>query len=549
MNSLSIQLFAFVCLWMIIPWQGLQAQQNRAESRQTSEVEGRVLEQEQIRPAFRAEPIVHRIDARRGEDIPIEFTLLSSGRPTRLLIKPIAITQREDGVIAVDESVPAPTAIRLEGPQVVSMESGDDHVIKGRVRVPLTQSTFHSFGVLVRDLGLEEDDPRRNSDDNQIRFGVRFVTQYLLRADITVLGVRAERIQDLEFETVELAEQDGFAKIQSYLLNPTDSPMSIQVKCQLQRPNGSGGNPVFGIGMPVRAHLSEPEKHQIKILAKTRLRLEDVIPHPLSVGRYEAHFTVYDGRRIGKKAVLPVDVDLLEFPAQNRNLIAVTDGVTAEPAQIELSLDRGGRRLVPLKLTNHSQDPITLSFAAFGQDGQPTTFVDVRPERATIRGGGKRNVLLMLKSTSDLAEHQYGHLKIQPVSPNQEEANGEMIKLAIISRSESGPKLEFGEMVWNESGKTPALVLPVSNKGGKHLPLRSTMTVTSIDGASMQIPAGFGRWLLPGEDDKFRFRFKTLPPPGQYTVKLMIELGPDQDPIQSTSTIQFSASPGAGTSE
>ncbi|MCA9000187.1 MAG: hypothetical protein KDA80_24530, partial [Planctomycetaceae bacterium] len=32
-------------------------------------LDARILEQNQIRPAFRCEPIVHRIEARRGQDI------------------------------------------------------------------------------------------------------------------------------------------------------------------------------------------------------------------------------------------------------------------------------------------------------------------------------------------------------------------------------------------------------------------------------------------------------------------------------------------------
>lgn len=533
-----------MCL-LLSAWIGSPAAfgQRPNERENETEVNGRVLEQNQIRPAFRVEPIVHRLEARRGEDIPIEFSLLSTGRPTRLLIKPIAITQRENGVIAVDESVPAPDAVRVEGPEIVSMESGADHIIKAHVRVPLVKSTFHSFGILVRDLGLDRDDPRKNANDDSIRFGVKFVTQYLLRADISVLGVQSEDISQLEFQSVELAEEDGRAKLQTFLFNPTDSPMALEVNCQILKKGASEGHALFGLAMPIRLHMPEPENHQIKILPKTRLQLEEFIPHPLAAGEHAAHFTVLDGRRIGKTSVLNFNVDLLDFPAQNTNLVAISEVITAEPAQVELSLARGGKRVVPLKLKNFGNNPVTLKLSAVIADGSLSEYVDVRPDQTTIRPGGTRNVLLMLKSTTDLAEHQYAYLKVDTVNAGQSEEPLEMVKLAMISRSEKQPELQFENMVWDASGSTPALVLPVMNLGGKHVPLHGTMTITSIDGASMKLVAGYGRWLLPGEKDKFRFRFKTLPPAGQYTVNLVIDLGPDLDPIETTSTIQFSAGP------
>lgn len=513
----------------------------KPEDSEKENVEGKVLEQEQIKPAFRAEPIVHRMEARRGQSIPFEFTLFSSGRPTRLLIKPIAITQRENGVISSDETVPAPAAIRIEGAELIDMGSGDDHVIKGRVRVPITQSTFHSFGILVRDLGLESDTPKPAAG-GEVRFGIRYVTQYLLRCDIKVNGVRAEKIDELVVESINIEEDKGLAKLQAFITNPTDSPMSFQIRTQIRTVDSGTPNPPFFLAMPVRLHMSPPEKHDIRILAKTRLRLEEFIPHPLSSGDLEVEFMSFDGRRLGGSSTLTTNVDLLDFPAQNRNRIAISDGITAEPAHVELSLQRGGKRIAPLTFTNNSDESVTLDFSALDQEGNASLFVGIRPNQLHLRPGSNRNVLLMLTATSELKENEYSQLKVTATRNGKALESQQFVKIGMVSRSEEQPQLSFGDMVWDNSGKTPALVLPVSNAGGKHLPLKATLTVSNVDGASMDLPAGYGRWLLPGQEDKFRFRFKSVPPPGQYNIHLVIDMGLGRAPIETTNSIQFSAS-------
>ncbi len=541
-TRLSLTILTLLCSFLLpleITAQGTRPA--KPEDSEKENVDGKVLEQEQIRPAFRAEPIVHRMEARRGQSIPFEFTLYSSGRPTRLLIKPIAITQRENGVISSDETVPAPDAIRIEGAEIIDMGSGDDHVIKGRVRVPITQSTFHSFGILVRDLGLETDTPKPAAG-GELRFGIRYVTQYLLRCDIKVKGVRSEKIGDLVVESVNIEEDQGLAKLQAFITNPTDSPMSFRIRSQIRSVDSGTPNPPFFLAMPVRLHLSPPEKHEIRILAKTRLRLEEFVPHPLSSGDLEVEFMTFDGRRVGGVSTLTTNVDLLDFPAQNRNRIAISDGVTAEPAHVELSLQRGGKRISPLKFTNNSDQSVTLDFSAMDQNGNQSRFVGIRPNQLHLRPGSNRNALLMLTATSDLKENEYSQLKVTATRNGETLDSQQFVKIGIISRSEAQPQLSFGDMVWDNSGKTPALVLPVSNSGGKHLPLKATLTVSNVDGASVDLPAGYGRWLLPGQKDKFRFRFKDIPPPGQYNIHLVIDMGLGRTPIETTNSIEFTAS-------
>ena len=163
---------------------------------------------EQIRPAFSIDPIVNRLTARRGKVLSVEFGITNEGAATSLEIRPVALTQDENGAIFPNEKVPAPRDFELLTPGTVALGSEEKFVIKGRVRVPDTQSTFHTFGLLVRDAGQLKAQPNAEKPDGP-RVGIRFVTQYLLRCDISVEGVRSENASKLHIDGGELVEVDG----------------------------------------------------------------------------------------------------------------------------------------------------------------------------------------------------------------------------------------------------------------------------------------------------------------------------------------------------
>ena len=137
--------------------------------------------QQQVEPSFRAEPIVHRFKARRGEVIPFEFVLESTGKPLTLEIKPVNLRQEESGVIMHDEATPAPTGLKLSTPGQLVVDAGAKAVIKGELTVPLIKSNFHSYGLLVRDKGAAAKfEPNVDAQGRPLpQHGVRFMTQYL----------------------------------------------------------------------------------------------------------------------------------------------------------------------------------------------------------------------------------------------------------------------------------------------------------------------------------------------------------------------------------
>ncbi|MCA8997065.1 MAG: hypothetical protein KDA80_08765, partial [Planctomycetaceae bacterium] len=455
---------------------------------------------------------------------------------TTLSIKPIAITQRENGVIASNEEVPPPTELTIEGPELVEFKSGEEHLIRGRIRVPIVNSTFHSYGILVKDLGQVQDVPRSQTGDDT-RIAVRYVTQYLLRCDITIQGGRAEALSQLQVDSVELVEENGLAKLVSHVFNPTDSPMSFQTRCQIFDPQGGGNNPPFFVAMPIREGNEAPEKYDIKILAKTRLRLQEFIPHPLSSGNKEVAFEFFDGRNRGGGTRVPLTVNSEEFPAQNRNLVPLADGITAEPGQLEFSMERGGNRISPLKLTNNTEKPVTLTLQALDETGLAAELLRVRPEKVTLLPGREKNILLMLSPTQEFSEHRY--VRVLAEQDSMPEHSGAPVLVGLIARSGGEAVLVPGEMEWDPTGRLPAIVLPVKNVGKRHTPLNGSLTVTSVDGASMTLAAGYGRWILPGGEDQLRFRFRTIPPNGQYNIRITLDLGPEKDPVVIDRSVEF----------
>ena len=146
---------------------------------------------EQVRPAFIIEPIVNRIEARRNKTLKLEWAITCEGAASTLDIFTVALTQDENGTIFPNEKVPAPEELELTTPRTVNLALNEKVVIQGRLRVPNTNSTFHTFGIIVRDAGQLKSKANEAQPDGP-RVGVKFVTQYLLRCDISVQGVRAE---------------------------------------------------------------------------------------------------------------------------------------------------------------------------------------------------------------------------------------------------------------------------------------------------------------------------------------------------------------------
>ncbi|MCA9046338.1 MAG: hypothetical protein KDA69_18580, partial [Planctomycetaceae bacterium] len=330
------------------------AQPPQAVPGDTTEV--RVGDAGQFRPAFQIEPLVHRFEARRGKLIPFEFELVAKTETT-VDIKAVAMIQQETGIILPAENSPVPPGLTVSSEGRVDLGEEEMTLIKGTVRVPLDDSPFHTFGVLVKNVNGESVDVN-GAQPEGTSLGVKFVTQYLLRCDVDVLGARGGVVERLVLPHGELGEANGFALARVFIENPTPDSTTFNARCRLRNVATGAEYPTFELGMPCRANLSGPERLEGRILGDSRIRVEAPIPHPLFVGDYELIVDLVERNKVQLTQRFPVSVVGDDFPAQNRNLLEVVPGVLASPGTIELSLERGGQRSASIELGNNRQEAV-----------------------------------------------------------------------------------------------------------------------------------------------------------------------------------------------
>jgi len=301
--------------------------------------------QQNVEPAFRVTPIVHHFESRRGKVIPFEFAIESINRPTTIHVRAIALTQDVNGAMIPKADTPAPDSISLLSPAEMNLADIEQKLLRGRVKVPFTDSKFHSFGILVTDLGrIVGTAPVLTQDKEERRVGIRFVTRYVLRVDLTVQGVRGDDITKLELESSELFEEEGKTKARVWVHNPTDSPFEFEMRARLANSAVGSRQRQFNLCMPVRESVEPPERFTIRILPDSRLRLQEFLPEAVFPGDYEMQVALISNNRTRMKKSFPLSITKGDFPAQDATIVQVVRDITVTPSQLELSLRKRGNR-------------------------------------------------------------------------------------------------------------------------------------------------------------------------------------------------------------
>ncbi len=485
--------------------------------------------QTQVEPAFRITPMVQTFEAPRGKLIEFEFEIESLERPTSLRIKPVGLRQQENGVIMPDETAPLADAVRLLSPPAIELDATEKAKIEGRVRVPRSNSKFHSFGILVKDLGRTIN-RRAKPEAGKARVGINFVTQYLLRCDISVIGASGGDVRRLEILSGELVEIQGSPKARVWISNPTDSFLEFGLRCRITVPESHAqGNP-FALVLPVRASMEGPERYVARILPASRIRLEEILPDPILPGAYELEVELLSQGRRQLQAGFPAVVRDEDFPAQRIAVASVAPHVSAQPAQIELSLRRQGQRYVAVTFANNSQDDVEVQLDTHDGSSAAVEWLAVRPATFTLPSCSSRKALVSISNSRAVSTNRFG-----VITANVRLADGEIrtqdLTVAVLARVEDAPKLAIEPLRWDASGAKLGFVVPVMNQGDVHLPLDGKLTVSNALGQSAEFLAGYGRWLLPGQSDDLRFHLPGPLPPGTYHYHAEIGLGEGRTPV------------------
>jgi hypothetical protein len=503
--------------------------------------------QTQVRPAFRITPMVHRLEAPRGKLLEFEFEVESLGRPTSLKIRPVGLRQQENGVIMPAEDAPLADAIQMMSPAAVELDAGEKSRIRGRLQVPRSDSTFHSFGILVKDLGRPVD-VETNRESGASRVGIKFVTQYLLRCDVAVTGVRGGDVRRLEILSGELVQALGKPKARVWISNPTDSFLEFGVRCQIAVPESQSRRKPFSLILPVRQNVEGPERYVARILPGSRVRLEEFVPEAIFPGAYDLEVQLLSQGRRELEARFPIVVGSHDFPAQRVAVLPLTAEVSALPAQIELSLRRRGQRYRALTLVNNSPHDVEVRLDVQDHDGSAKDWLLVRPAALTLPSRSSRKALVSIGPSRDFPGNRYGRLNVSLRLANGH-AKVEALPVAVLGRGEDMPKLSAGPLMWQGEGPRQGFVVGVLNEGDVHLPLNGKLILTGERDRSFELRAGFGRWLLPGQSDDLTFRLPGPLPPGTYRCRGELNIGAGRSPVTLPEAVYVQAATPATAAE
>lgn len=505
----SRALVALACAGLLgFTWVGGSLAQDKskaAEAPKAGETKKLVVQQS-VEPSFRVEPIVHRFKGRRGEVIPFEFTLTSTNRPLDLEVMPIELRQEESGVILFDDNSPPTVEAKLLSSKAFTLEPGKSEVVKGEVTVPLVKTNYVSIGLLVKDKGqLPQYAPPQPGDAPKTQAGVRFVTQYVLRCDIEVESSIEGEAEKLKLENGALRPVDGMPVATVYLNNPTDSAFEFRVRGSLSGNDDASrkGKP-FWFGMPSRANMEEPDRYLVRVLPKSRIRLEAPAALTSSAGQVNLNVAVAGARREALVANFDVTPKPGQFPALESSMARIEPEFSVSPPNILLSQGKGGKQMTTLVFANATSEPRKISFTSKSLDGEAMDQLRLPGEAIVIPPHRSQQVRVMLKTEREAKGARYGYVNVTSEN-NAGERSSHELPVAVFFGPPESPRLEMGELEASIDEDRVTYQATVKNVGTGFAPITARLRCTDESGRRAEVGAGFGRWLAPGESHVLSF--------------------------------------------
>lgn len=495
--------------------------------------------QQMVEPSFRIEPIVRRLEAKRGEVVPFSFTVESTGREIRGEMLPIALRQEEVGTVTLDESAPAPEALRITSPRQFTAAPGKPFAIEGELHVPQGNARFYSFGILVRDGGQKTDFQNPGGTDGKPRTqaNVRFVTQYLLRCDVEVSNASGDELRSLRLSKANVIERDGMPWAQAYVENTTASTFEFRVTARFANPS-SGSTRPFPLIVPTRAGLDEPERTLVRLLPRGRIRVESPLGMPLLPGEHALQLALASARETVQIPAAKVRVDQGQFPAQDVQVAQLGEQLSISPAQIELGQIKGGHRTVALTVQNRSDNPMSVHLKSSSLEGEPLRGLQLATPDFSLAPGRTRKISLLLHSQKDLTAPVYGYLQVESQDPAGA-ATIAKLPVAMLYGQHAKSKLAISELALRTGEPPRTFTFAATNQGSAFTPIHAQLAIADEQGNTVRLTAGYGRWLQPGETREVQFRLANPLSPGAYQVKLAVQAHENDEPLGSTAVIRI----------
>ena len=513
-----------------------QAQSRSASSSSAANGAKRVTLTRSVEPSFHIEPIVHRFKGRRGETIPFNFLIKSTGKAMDVTVIPVRLRQEESGIILHDTENSSLDAITFTSESNFKLDPGEEKQITGTVEVPLARSNFLSYGVLVRDNGMQTEP---NSDnENRTNASVRFVTQYVLRIDIETGVKDLSEMDRLRFETAKIRNRQGMPIAHTYLVNPTDFAFECAVRGEIESANSSRPTP-FRLGVPARANLQGNEKHLVRIMPHSRVRLEAPIEDLLFPGNQSFRLSVTNGRRALTEQSFDVDVRRGDFPALETQLAFLDDELSVQPSQIAVGQIAGVDRSCTLKFSNSSDNSKLVELRLQDTDGNTLDNLRLSSNKFEIRGGRSKTIRATLQRSKTIDKGIYGRILIAIKS--EDGIDKQSLPLALLYGKPEPASIEVGELESVVLDGHTSFCLLVKNTGSAYVPVHGDLRVADSKGRIWDLTDGYGRWLEPGETRELRFMPEAKLEHGDYQLSIAVSTTADQEPITQTLVVELGA--------
>jgi hypothetical protein len=334
---------------------------------------------------------------------------------------------------------------------------------------------------------------------------------------MVVEGVRGEQGHQIQVEEVRMTPLDGRPRLQAVVSNPTGTAFEFELRARIRSSPSDRSFKALRLVLPVRASIQDDTRYLGRILPKSRIRMEELLPEAIAGGQYEVDLELIFEDRVVDNKTLPISVVAKDFPAQEVLIAQVGEDLQVSPAQVELSQARGGSRRQTILLKNSGKDTKSITLSAFGANQLPMEAALIQPSEIQLPPNGSRKLSVTLRSQSASGDAvQYGKLVVSSKSDSRDYKETEELPLAIVLKQPESPIVTMTPLEWVVDGVYPGFVTTLKNGGDTHLPLQALLTIVDSNGRRMAIPSGFGRWLMPKSTSKLEFRMEGPMIPGEY---------------------------------
>ncbi len=487
-----------------------------------------------VQPSFHIEPVVKRLQGRRGEVIPFSFEMTSTGKAMEVSVTPVNLRQETSGIILHDESSPPQSQLRLTSPTSFSLAPGESVTIQGEVTVPIAKTNLLTYGILVKDRGQVTNPNQKADDGSQTRAGVKFITQYVLRVEIETGVQDSEELKRIEFLEGHVHAVRGMPVARVVVDNPTDFAVECQVLGSISAPTSKKGKP-FPLSMPSRANLPGEEKHLVRVMPHSRIRVETPLESVLMAGDQSLRISMSNGRRTLVEQVFDFSVQTGDFPAMETQIAFLGKQFSVQPAQVQLGRLGGMTRTCNIKFANNAQEDEHVYLRLRDLRGEELVGAKLSNEELEVGSGRVKTIRLMMGDLEKSLPTQYGFVEVHRDADAQSAACGR-IPLIINNGSEDLPELQLEDM---QLTADQTIELIATNRGRGFVPLHGALRLTNEEGHACEMADGYGKWLAPQETRRLKFKPESKLPSGNYQLSLKVYTRGEQPDMQKTLEIKL----------